>query len=245
MCLLFIGFIIRNSIGALFGISGDLFFIALLISSLSVFVQIEFSYLQSSLQSSKYALLAVARNIVLTIVAVIWIQNLEVNRYLGKVYSQLLVTAIIALFSVYQLFKLSKFNIQKKHIQYSLAFGLPLIPHALSNFILAEFDRMMLNTMSGSYETGIYSFAYNIGILMMVVVSALGQAQGPIMIEYYNDRRFDKIQNLLNNSSKLLFFTALGLIIFSPEIIGIVASREYLGGDHLFIWYVCFLSNIL
>lgn len=224
---LFLGFLFKDFLGAFFAVSGSVFFTGMLISCFSIYIQIDLAYLHASQQSKRYAFYSVIRNLGITSIAIIWVMNFEENRYLGKVYAELLVSIIIAFYSVWQILKISKFSIKKKHILYALSFGLPLVPHALSGFVLAQFDRIILNQISGSHDTGIYSFAYNIGMIMAVAVTAIGNAQGPISMALFKKKRFDLIQNLVNNTSKVIFFIALVLILFAKEIISLVASPEY------------------
>src|SRR5215207_8066860 len=55
----------------------------------------------------------------------------------------------------------------------------PLIPHALANMALSQFDRIMIDQYTGRAEAGIYSFAYQIGSLVFVVWTATNTAWGP------------------------------------------------------------------
>ena len=58
---------------------------------------------------------------------------------------------------------------------YALSYNLPLIPHYLSQMILNNSDRIMINDMVGSDAAGIYSLAYSLAMIMTLFNNALGQ----------------------------------------------------------------------
>ena len=39
------------------------------------------------------------------------------------------------------------------------------MPHGLSQLLLNQFDRIMIKSIIGSTEAGLYSFAYNVGMI--------------------------------------------------------------------------------
>lgn len=225
--LLVIFFLFRGYLSAFFVIDRNIFFFATIVSSLSVFITIEMVYFQASQQSGKYALLSIIRNVSMTLIAVVWVYLLKDNRYMGRIYAQLVSVMIIFIFVIINLIRLSKFNFKIGHIKYALLFGVPLIPHALSGFVLAQFDRVIINQISGSYETGLYSFAYNIGMLMNVFIMSMNQAWNPIFYKHLKNSAYNEIQALSEKYVKVTFLIAFLLILFSKEIVIIMADEKY------------------
>ena len=225
--LILVFFLLKEYLATFFAIDSHIFFIAIIVSSLSIFMQIELSYLQTSQQSKKYVTILVIRNILLTIGAIIWIYILEDNKYLGKVYSELIIMSIIFIFVIRDLLKIAKFNFDKKYIKYSLSYGIPLIPHTLSGLILLQADRIIINQISGSYETGLYSFAFNVGMIMSVFVTSFNNAWIPIFYKDLKENAYSKIQNASNKYVKIIFIVTLVLILFSKEIVMIMADEKY------------------
>ncbi|HAJ34026.1 MAG TPA: hypothetical protein DCK79_11885 [Candidatus Atribacteria bacterium] len=220
-------YLFKDSMANFFVILPYLFLIAILISALTIPCNMYLSYLQISKQSKRYSLISINKGILGLIVSIVWVYLLKENRYYGKVYSSLLMTTVFAVYMIYNLCKLSKFNFKLEHIKYSISFGVPLIPHALSGFILTFFDRIIINQLTGSLNTGLYSFAYNVGMVMNIVVMAMTKAWVPIFYENLANKNFKKIDNLAYNYSKYIYFTAIGLILFSKEIVSLMASEKY------------------
>lgn len=227
LLLLTLGYVFRVFFASFFSIDDKLFYLAILVSSFSFFILFELSYLQASMQSKKYAKLSIIRNLITVIIAIIIVYSLKEDRYMGKVYAQLFTSLLIGVLAIIKLFKLSEIKFNRKHLQYSLAFGIPLIPHALSGFILAQFDRVIINQIVGSYETGIYSFAYNIGMIMNVFVISMNKSWIPILYKNLKSEAYQKINELGNKYSKLTFIIAFLLILFSREIVMIMADEKY------------------
>jgi O-antigen/teichoic acid export membrane protein len=220
-------FILRNQIASFFAISGKLFFYASLISVLYVPFNIYLSYLQGIKNSKKYSIITIIKQILILITSIILMVNLEKNVYMGKIYAQLSFAALLFFYSYYEMIKISNFSLKKKYIKYTLSFGVPLIPAALSGFILSHFDRIIINQITGSLDTGLYSFAYNVGMIMNVVVMASIKAWQPIFYEEFSDNNLDKINRMAYNYSKYIYFSAIGLILFSKEIVMILADESY------------------
>lgn len=220
-------YIFKDSIANFFVIIPYLFLIAILISAFTIPSNMYLACLQASKQSKKFSLISINKGILSLIISIIWVYLLKENRYYGKVYSSLLITAVFAVYMIYNLVKLSKFNFKLEHIKYSIKFGVPLIPHALSGFILTFFDRIIINQLTGSLNTGLYSFAYNVGMIMNIVVMAMTKAWVPIFYDNLANKDFKKIDNLAYNYSKYIYFTAIGLILFSKEIVSLMADEKY------------------
>ena len=209
-------------------IDRNIILIAIIVSCLGFYIDLLKAYFQSFQISKSFLILTVLYNILLNLISLIWVLYLSDQRYLGKVYAQVLVTIIIGLYSFYYLTQKSERIFKFKHVKYSLLIGLPLIPHALSSFILNEFDKVMINSISGSYDAGIYSISYSIGMIMMFFVIALNNAWVPVFYNHFNNGSLDKINKLASIYSGFMALIASNLIIFSYEIVLILTDTEYL-----------------
>lgn len=103
--------------------------------------------------------------------------------------------------------------IDSKHIQNALHFGLPLIPHALSGWIINYIDRFFIASMIGMSQVGIYSVAYQIGNIIGIFALSFNQAWSPFLFRQLN-RNSQKIK------IRIVQFTyAYFLIICSLSIV--------------------------
>lgn len=220
-------YLIKNEIASFLSISNDIFIYAVISGFLGVFLQIELSFLQTSQQSQKYAFILVAKNTLLTFGAILWIYTLEKNRYLGRIYSELFVMTFMFLIVIRDLLKNYNFRFKIKHIQYSLNYGLPLALGSMSGLIMLFSDRIIINQLLGSHETGLYSFAFNVGMIMNVIVTSFSNAWLPIFYKFMNNEDYNSIQNSATNYSKIIFLLTLILVLFNKEIVMIMANEKY------------------
>lgn len=228
--LFFFGFsfvTFHKEISAFLNIPTKLTLYAIIVSVFSTFSRLFLSYLQADKQSRKYSFLSVSIHSTILIVSIILMILLTKEKYYGRIYTQVIINIVLALFFIYSLYKISKFNFNIKYVKDLLKFGLPLIPHALSGIILVYFDRIIINQLLGAEKTGLYSFAYNVGMIMQIFILAMNRAWQPMFYEYYSKNKFKSITNIAKKYSTIVYYIAIILILFTREIVQIISTKEY------------------
>lgn len=125
-----------------------------------------------------------------------------------------------------QLKKGKKFFV-KEYWKFALLFSLPLIPHYLSQSILSQSDRVMIQKMVGDTEAGVYSLAYNVSTILIILNTSLGNTYGPWLFKAI---KADKLENTKSVSNIMVVIVALfnlALIAFTPEAVLLFGSRKY------------------
>lgn len=115
----------------------------------------------------------------------------------------------------------------KYYWKYALAFNLPLIPHYLSQIVLNQADRIMINNLVGADATAMYSVAYTISMVMMIVVSAINNTLVPYIYKSIKNNRLQKLKKLSTLLTILIFGACILAILCGPELIRILAPPEY------------------
>lgn len=115
----------------------------------------------------------------------------------------------------------------KKYWLYALNFNLPLIPHYLSQSILNQSDRIMINSMIGADKAAIYSVAYSISTLMLLVTSAINSSFIPFTYKCISEKNFASLRKSANFLITLVGIGSIVIIAFGPEIIQLFAPPEY------------------
>ena len=187
----------------------------------NIYLSMDYSY-KSYLYVS---LLNAVLNLGVSIVLILTVFNN--NRYLGRVIGTVIPVAIIAFAIVLFFWKKSKPVVNIEYWKFGLLFSLPLIPHAISQVVLNQFDRIMINRMVGADSAGIYSFSYNIYLIISVTAASLDNVWCPWFFEQYKNSRFENIK-------KRSSMYALGMLVFvtlimlaAPEIIKILGTEQY------------------
>ncbi len=181
-------------------------------------------------RSKESAVINVTKGYAVLIAAILLTWILKENRYLGRVWSVLLIGGG---FSIYILIKVSKYVklcFRVDHIKYISVYSFPLIPYALSGVILAQFDRIMINTTIDSASAGLYSLGYNIGMLLLVVITSIQTALMPDFFKFLDNKEYDRLDTLFGKLFSLIIATALGLVFFAREIVFLLADKKFYPG---------------
>ena len=191
------------------------------------------AYLQAHKRSSLYAVLSVAYGAGSTLLGVFWMSQMATERYFGLIYSMLICRTIFALIGTIDMWKDMRFTNNKKIRQEIYRFCLPLIPHMISSFLLNYVDRYMIDELVGTGESGLYSFAYNFGLIVNIVVQAINQTYNPEFYEMMNAKDYKRITNRINMYQKGLLSISACVVIFAAEAIMIWANPRYHAGISL------------
>lgn len=154
--------------------------------------------------------------------------ELVCGREMGQIGGMLLVTLAFATWLGIRLGRIAAGGrFVKKHLVYALAFGVPLLPHSLASYLLNFFDRIIVNQLKGEHATGLYAFAYNVGMAMRLVVNAMNQAWLPIFTDLRDRKRYDEIQRVVTDYTRYVLVIALVLVLFAREVATVLADSRY------------------
>ena len=154
---------------------------------------------------------------------VLHMQDKVTARIIGIVLVQVVIGLILF---VIQFSKNHTFY-HKRFWQYAVHFNLPLIPHYLSQVVLNNSDRIMIDKMVGSDEAGIYSLAYSISIIMSIINQAVLQTMEPWLYRKINEKEIEDISRVAYPCFLFVAGANLMLMIFAPEVIAIFAPPQY------------------
>ena len=115
----------------------------------------------------------------------------------------------------------------KKMSAYSLKLGLPLIPHLLAQVINAQFDRIMISKLIGYEQSGIYSFTYNIAVILQIVYQSLDNVWSPWFFQRMAKCEYEKIKSSSKKYTVLVAFFAVSLMTISNEFIMLFSTQAY------------------
>lgn len=147
--------------------------------------------------------------------------------YAGRIFGAVIPLLLISAYIMIRLFRSARPKVSPLYWKYGCKISLPLIPHGLSQIALSQFDRIMINNTLGPSDAGLYSFAYNIGIILQVISSSLDSVWTPWFFEQYSRGDLEKIRK--TSAGYVLIFASITVLVLlvSPEMIMILGSREY------------------
>ena len=158
------------------------------------------------------------------------------NKYNGPILGRGVCFIISGILFLIYIFHKGKEFINFKYWKYSLVLGFPIIFHSLSHAVNGQFDRIIINKYIGLNSTGIYSFAYNIGMIVTVFLGSFNTAWVPWFFEKLEQNNFNLIKSKANNYRNIFTFIYALILFLSPEIIKIMADKSYWEGLKIIPW---------
>lgn len=149
------------------------------------------------------------------------------QRYFGRIIGCTVPYAIIAsILFLYFLRKARPRDIKEK-LRWGLKYSLPIIPHGLSQIVLNQFDRIMINRFLGSVLAGVYSFSYNLYMIIAVTATSVDNVWAPWLYERLGEKNYKAIKKV--SSMYILFLLSFCIIISlaSPELVHFFGGAKY------------------
>jgi O-antigen/teichoic acid export membrane protein len=184
-------------------------------------------------QPGRFVMFTVANFALTTALIILFVVPLGQGA-LGSLKGQFLATLLMMIPAVLVAVRSSSVKLSKQYLVQSLAFSLPLVPHLLGNWVLNLSDRIVLDNLVTKEQVGLYTLAYQFGIVLNVVAVALNSAWVPFFYEHAKEREHDQMIGLFTTYQVLLMTAlALPLALLSREIIEIMAVPAYWPAYHL------------
>ena len=116
---------------------------------------------------------------------------------------------------------------KKEYARFAILFNIPLLMHYISQYILDQFDRIMIQKMVSIAAAGLYGVAYNAAMVMKIVTQSVNNALVPWQYEKLEKQEFRELDDVL-----FLIFIGVSVCAFmfssfAPEIMRIMAPAKY------------------
>jgi O-antigen/teichoic acid export membrane protein len=202
-----------------FEITGSLLLLLPLFAFLRIVPTAVLVLFQSQQKPISYLTFSVGQTVIdfaLSALLVILLRYGYVGRIVG-VYGAFLIATLIGLFYLFRN-KFIDLTFSKTQIKSVINFGLPLIPHAIGGTIIAMSDRYFISFFENNAQVGIYTVAYQLGAIMLLVSMSVNQAWTPMAFSMMKERHYSQVRKL----------SALILILFVAVILGIYLTRNFI-----------------
>lgn len=207
-------------------------------------VSLQYSY-------KKYMVAAAASslgNIALSIVLVFTLFNSQ--RYLGRILGATIALAILAVVLIIYFWRKAKPKIDLAFWKFGMRYSLPVVPHGVSQVVLSQFDRLMINYMVSTEAAGIYGLAANLMIVLTVLTDSVSTVWSTWFYEAMEGESADKATGAKRLTSAQLeerasmvqvrsdifmrgfALVAIAIMAFTPELIWILGGNAYMDGTY-------------
>lgn len=245
--------VFKGFIGRVIGLSPNL----IVLLGIHGFFQfmIEFAYNRFTIEHRRkaYILINITTTLLIIVLSVIMILLFKEQKYLGKIYGTLIISIVYGAVLYTIFIKNGRKLIVKRYWKYALVYSLPMVFHILSTNILANFDKSQIKIFLGEYDTGIYSYAYKIGMITYIIYAAMNKAWVPWFFRKMKEKKYEEIDKYSKYYTALFSIIIVSLVFVSPEIVKIMSTKEYWGAievvpivmaSYYFVFLYSFASNI-
>lgn len=149
-------------------------------------------------------------------------------RELAVMWGYLIVQIVFGgFFYIYHFVKSRVFCVWE-YWKYALKFNIPLVPHYLSIIVLGQADRIMIESICGEEEAGIYSLAYQVSMIMNLFVSAVNGSLVPWTYDSLKKRSYAAVAQLATKLCVVMAVLTLMVTIVAPELIWVLGGDNYM-----------------
>lgn len=181
----------------------------------------------------KRTIFLVLPNLISTIISIILLMNIKGMNYYGRIIPTCIVTAVFGFGLLFYYFYKGRCFVKREYWSYALSLSLPLIFHSLSTYILSISDRSLIAYFCGTSDTGIYSLVYSFSMIATVIISSAEY----MWIPFFTKKLINNKKDIINKTAKfyieIITVVISLLIMVSPEILVLLASKDYWSGKFI------------
>lgn len=162
-------------------------------------------------------------NASLGVVAVLLTEEKGYARILSGIFVNVCFGSILF---VYNLNKGKKLLVWE-YAKFAILFNLPLLLHYFSQYVLDQFDKIMIQKMVSMAAAGVYSVAYNAGLIIKIVTTSVNNALVPWQYDTLEKKDLKKLDDTMFMVFIFVAGCTLAFTAFAPELMKLLAGRKY------------------
>jgi len=236
--VMFVGF--SEELALFIGIPVNWLGVVIVVSLMNFISQVYLAILQVETKAFSFGLFQVSRSLLNLILSIAFVVVLSLSwrgRLLGILLSAI-ASGLMALWLLYRFDWITfKFNIQ--YIKNALNFGVPMIPTALKNTVMAIVDKLFITNMVDIGATGLYSVGFQLSMAISILSSSFNSAYVPWLFKKlkYHDKDINK---KIVKMTYIYFFSilliALSWSFIANKILVLFLGTEFHGASSYIVW---------
>lgn len=148
------------------------------------------------------------------------------DAFLARVLGQLLPSSLVACATLIYFYSRKEKALDRRYLSFVFLVSLPLIFHHLGHQLLNQLDRIMIGKMTSVEDVALYSFGYNVGLVIQVVLGSINTAWTPWFFEAKKQNKLILPRAIQYYLSAGLFLT-LGYLTIFPELARLLGGKVY------------------
>lgn len=192
-----------------------------------VLLRMPFAIMRAEEQSKRYAGWSLARNGFSMVLAVLLVAVVHLG-VTGVVLSQFLAELVFCFLLTGTTFRMLRSGFRWQDVKEQLLFGLPFVPVGVASFTLDLTNRWFIKHYYSTSEVGIFSLGYRFAEILTFVVTAFQLSWPQFLFSHRKQPDAPQLYaNMTNYYLALMLFLWLGLAVFAPELLRIMATPSF------------------
>jgi O-antigen/teichoic acid export membrane protein len=160
----------------------------------------------------------------------------------GRIEAELAAVGVSALFAIYYLRRAGLLGngYRRDYARQLLSFGVPLIPHTLSIFLIAQTDRIFVTNLVDVSATGLLTVGFQLALIIELVAVSFNNAYLPWLFERLAAKE-DAVDRKIVRSTYLYFggicVVAIGVAFIMPPVAALILDESYDGSGSYVRWF--------
>jgi O-antigen/teichoic acid export membrane protein len=232
--------LLGNSLVTHLGLPVSWLVVAILASGFMFVINIRLVLWQVTFAAGRYAALQLSMTALHGSLAILLVVAFAAG-WQGRAGAQAIATVSIGLFALWSLYRAGYLHRRPDSaaIRDALAFGLPLVPHALGGLLISMSDRLVVATKMGLDDAGIYSAGAQVGLVMALLTDAFNRAYSPWLFAQLRDADAERKSRLVRLTYLYVGTLFLGVgayALLSPWLFELLVGDAYAQAREVSIW---------
>lgn len=161
------------------------------------------------------------------IFAVVLIILMRKNSFEARVIGSTLGVGLIAVVAFREVLHCKGKLINVEYWKYALSIALPSIFMSISYMLMQQCDKVMITEFCGSDDTAVYSVIYYLGYAIIAVDQAVAPVRQAWIYQKLDAKDIGEARIIQKWYLMVMAVITTGLIMVGPEIVKIIAPRDY------------------
>ena len=150
--------------------------------------------------------------------------------YYGRILGMAVTYILVGSWALFYVLKKGKTFYNREYWKFCLPLAIPFIFYPLSDLILGQSDRVMLQQMMTDSAVGMYSLALGFGGIVFTIFGALNTSWCPFFFDDMKNGRRDNVRKQAGNFMELFTVLAMGFLLLHREVYHVFARRDFWEG---------------
>lgn len=169
----------------------------------------------------------------------------EVNYY-GRILAISLTYGAIGIPACVYILAKGRTFYNREYWKFCLLLAIPTVCYNLSDLILGQSDRVMLQNMLDASAVGQYSLALNFAGIMFTIFGALNQSWTPFFFDDFKKGDLKRVRDSARNFLELYTVLCAGFLLLTREVYHVFAAEEFWTGTNLiWVFVTSYFANFL